>query len=626
MNIKWLIIGVYMPYDNNKIDNFSEFETNLAIISELIKSYKRMGDYNIVIGGDFNADLNRNKKFDKNLVKFVKTEKLFICKNLNPHDIEYTYFSNNYTARLDHIFILNTNDFTNNNLSKIFSTISEDDINCSDHHPVSIEIDFSNILSKENDIITNFENNIIQKDKNFIKSYPDLDNVEIKAIFEKKVEILLQEKMSRKTPSDDEISINNTYININMAIKEAYESLITFKTKFYKTNEWWSNELKDIKNEILTLKKKFKRFRSDTVVGEDANRLKDLRKLFRVQQRTNMRNKDLKKYKFIEELTRDKSKNNKKFWYEVKKFNNNQNLNKINISMDLLENHFKKIFNEEETTFSEFQLKIKEEVNQYGNNINLQDEINIEISDAEIDSAIKEMKNSKAIGLDEICPFWLKKSNSRTMRYYLLKLINNIYKEGIFPSEFNLCKLRPIIKNFHNASDDVNNIRPISISSSIAQLLERIILNRNYKNFETNKNQFGFKKKCSCKLALFCIKETIIEYIEKQSECYMISLDAEKAFDKLWRDGLFYKLIKKLEKREWLILKRYYNISEAKIVCNNEYSNQFKIVTGVKQGGILSPFLFNMFIDELLECILNMNIGAKIGNMNINLIFFFFFF
>jgi hypothetical protein len=83
---------------------------------------------------------------------------------------------------------------------------------------------------------------------------------------------------------------------------------------------------------------------------------------------------------------------------------------------------------------------------------------------------------------------------------------------------------------------------------------------------------------------------------------------------------LFYKLIKKLEKREWLILKRYYNISAAKIVCNNEYSNQFKIVTDVKQGGILSPFLFNMFIDELLECILNMNIGAKIGNMNMNLI------
>ncbi len=96
--------------------------------------------------------------------------------------------------------------------------------------------------------------------------------------------------------------------------------------------------------------------------------------------------------------------------------------------MDLLENHFKKIFNEEETTLSEFQLKIKEEVNQYGNNINLQDKINVEICDAEIDLAIKKIINSKAIGLDEICPFWLKKSNSRTMRYNLFQFINNILR------------------------------------------------------------------------------------------------------------------------------------------------------------------------------------------------------
>ena len=89
--------------------------------------------------------------------------------------------------------------------------------------------------------------------------------------------------------------------------------------------------------------------------------------------------------------------------------------------------------------------------------------------------------------------------------------------------------------------------------------------------------------------------------MEKNSECYILSLDAEKAFDKLWRDGLFYKLIKKLEKREWLVLNRYYNDSEAIIIFYSQLSDQLKIVTGVKQVGILSPFLFNTIIDELVE-------------------------
>jgi hypothetical protein len=67
-NIKCLIIGVYMPFDNNKIDSFCAFETNLALISELINHYKRMKNCNILLVGDFNADFGRSKRFDKCLI------------------------------------------------------------------------------------------------------------------------------------------------------------------------------------------------------------------------------------------------------------------------------------------------------------------------------------------------------------------------------------------------------------------------------------------------------------------------------------------------------------------------------------------------------------------------------
>ena len=61
----------------------------------------------------------------------------------------------------------------------------------------------------------------------------------------------------------------------------------------------------------------------------------------------------------------------------------------------------------------------------------------------------------------------------------------------------------------------------------------------------THKNQFGFKKFTSTTHALFAVKETIVKYSESGTPCHVVSLDAEKAFDKVWRDGLFHKLKEK---------------------------------------------------------------------------------
>jgi hypothetical protein len=64
--------------------------------------------------------------------------------------------------------------------------------------------------------------------------------------------------------------INETYININLAIKEAYKSLVIHKSKFYKTKEWWSKELKDFKKDMLSIKMKFRLFKSNIINDEDA--------------------------------------------------------------------------------------------------------------------------------------------------------------------------------------------------------------------------------------------------------------------------------------------------------------------------------------------------------------------
>ena len=94
----------------------------------------------------------------------------------------------------------------------------------------------------------------------------------------------------------------------------------------------------------------------------------------------------------------------------------------------------------------------------------------------------------------------------------------------------------------------------------------------------------------------------------------------KKAFDRMWRDGLFYKLKDKIEILLWRAIYNYYKTSKGKVKLDNEISNEFNIQEGVKQGGILLPYLFNYFMNELLNENEINGYGAKIGRYNVSLI------
>ncbi len=134
---------------------------------------------------------------------------------------------------------------------------------------------------------------------------------------------------------------------------------------------------------------------------------------------------------------------------------------------------------------------------------------------------------------------------------------------------------------------------------------------------KTHDNQFGYKNKTGCMHALFCLKETIVNLIDNKKPCYVIYFDAEKAFDNFWRTGLFHKILNKFGSGIAIIIKVYYDQSCGIIKNGFNLSEIFKISSGVKQGGVMSGYLYNFNMDDYyIQSQIN-NLGAKINEINV---------
>jgi len=107
------------------------------------------------------------------------------------------------------------------------------------------------------------------------------------------------------------------------------------------------------------------------------------------------------------------------------------------------------------------------------------------------------------------------------------------------------------------------------VSSVFWNIYETIILKQIEEIFKLNNKQFGYKANTSCKHESFIINEAFSYYKKGDSPCNVISLDMKKAFDKMWRNGLFCKLIDKIEKPMWRAIYMNFKCSKAKVKINN---------------------------------------------------------
>ncbi|MEM1223986.1 MAG: reverse transcriptase domain-containing protein, partial [Verrucomicrobiota bacterium] len=220
---------------------------------------------------------------------------------------------------------------------------------------------------------------------------------------------------------------------------------------------------------------------------------------------------------------------------------------------------------------------------------------------SEIVEAIKRMKSGKAPGLDNIRPEMLKAAPEATA--LLLKpIFDEIWSHETIPTEWQTSCLLP----FHKKGDkkDCNNYRGITLLSLASKVLESIVLARfsPAKDMLFREEQAGFRKSRGCVDQIFSLRQILQLRHEYRMPTVVVFVDFKAAFDSVNRDCLWALLeADNLPPKLVRIFKAIYHRTKSIVRIGHDESSPFDVYTGVRQGAISSPILFNYTIDWVMS-------------------------
>ena len=240
------------------------------------------------------------------------------------------------------------------------------------------------------------------------------------------------------------------------------------------------------------------------------------------------------------------------------------------------------------------------------------------ITTADVREAIKNLAGNKAQGCDGL-PAEAYKFAHPILCELLASLFNACIIHQYLPDSLMLVHIIPLIKNKLRDSSDPNNYRPIAITTIISKILESVLLRFLAPFLSTTDNQFGFKENHSTDACIYILKELINYYVHSGSPIYMCFVDVRKAFDRVNYHKLFLKLMEKGAPKNLVGLLNYWFSSQKFCVSwGNTLSRCFGSSNGLRQGGILSPHLFNLYTDELNIQLNSLDIGCSVNGHLIN--------
>ena len=420
-------------------------------------------------------------------------------------------------------------------------------------------------------------------------------------------------------------SINDVLNNFTETIRSVADPLFS-KSRVYNTNpsfnvntcikhaEWFDHECVTARNLYHAALRVFNSCKTDTNRECLCSSKKYYKDLIRRKKAVCYRQKMLK----IENLRKHKPRD---FWRFFKAKNS---VIKNKISLEEFTKFFENLSNNNadfcHTEAEDFCLN---------NDFNLENsafpELDLPISVEEVRNAIKHLKRNKSSGSDcMLNEYFLECSD--ILSAHLCDVFNGIFVSGFFPDKWTEGVIIPLHKK--GSVNDVNNYRGITLVSCFSKLFTTI-LNKRIETF-CNENtiisdaQFGFRKGYSTVDAIFILMSIVQNYLNENKRLYVIYVDMLKCFDSIYRNALWLKMFKSgIQGKLLRIVKDMYANVKSRVKSCSSYSDYFSYAVGLRQGEVMSPILFSLFVEDF-ELYLqdSINSGLSIDDIVLILLLF----
>ena len=620
---KLLLINVYLPSVRS-----AEDQDALYLILCEIDSFIANIDCNyVVIAGDFNCNVTQCNATSKLINDWMADHNLTLANKLlsTPSTITHTFSGKSRDAYslIDHFYVSNSPA----NLAHSIKDIDANE-NFSDHIPIVLNIDsvIYDLCKQNNNLATRHGPSVVEKhDKyenvvfdweNSTKSdYYNLTRDELSSLSNlfliSDINILFNLRPDIFTQN----GLNNIYRNIVHALFNASLKTIKIKSKKSFCKHWWDSSLtaekKESKKQFEIWSNAGKPKNGSTFIAKCAARKKYRNALFR--RKTESKNHVGEKLQ--NNLIKSNPKQFWKFWngcFKKAKASESLKVNglcdKLDIADYLADEFASTCTPNDEKLHADFKRKY---LLQKTDNIGSVEKLRISVQC--VNGAIERIEYNKAAGFDHITVEHIAYAHPCII-VILARLFEIMLYKGLVPDDFGIGITTPIPK-FKGAKKvtTADDYRGITICPVISKIFEHCIIG-NFETLKTSDRQFGFKKNVGCYNSIHTIRKVVKFFNNRNSTVNIGSIDLRKAFDKTNIYGILCMLQDKCVNKDIVsILENWFLKNSTSIKWQNIKSHDIPLMSGVKQGGILSPLLFTLYVDIVLEKLENSKLGCFIG-------------